>query len=237
MKLEEVLDVYDRQYADTYDERFLQAKHARTAFENEVNLVKSLLKPGASWLDVACGTGRLLSRFPGVKRVGLDISPAMLKRARKANPDAFFREGDFRAPVPEWDNSFTLVTCMWYAYGLVETISDIERVVRNMAHWTSDEGTCFLPVWDPQNLSRSIRIPYLNRDRFYGGNVHITGLIWTWVEESGKKHENMVAPHLDHMVAMFEAHFQKVAVISYPLSNRWLAPKRKAIKATRKSTC
>jgi SAM-dependent methyltransferase len=235
MKVEDVLEVYDREYARTYDERFLLAPHARAAFEREVAMIGGMLDRGGRWLDVACGTGRLLARFPGVARAGLDLSPAMLERARAANPDALFlREGDFRDPVPEWEGTFSLVTCMWYAYGLVESIADVEAVVGNVARWTSTGGIAFVPVWDPRNLSRRIRIPHLLRDRFYGGSVAITGLTWTWIEESGKRHSNMIAPHPEHMREMFREHFADVSLVSYPLAKGWRAPKRIAIRASGK---
>lgn len=235
MKLQQVLDNYDEDYAKAYDERFLLAKHAKTAFEAEVGVVSRLLESDGKWLDVACGTGRLLSRFGGLARAGLDISPAMLEQAGRLNPDALFlREWDFREPMPEWENEFSLVTCMWYAYGLVESISEVERVIRNMASWTSEHGVCFIPVWDPRNLSKRIRIPFLHKDRFYGGDVQITGVTWTWIEASGKRHENMVAPHLEYMVAMFKQYFAEVSVVSYPLAKGWRSPKRTAIKATAK---
>jgi SAM-dependent methyltransferase len=232
MKTRQVLDTYDEEYARTYDERFLLARHARAAFEREAAIVGGFLQPGARWLDVACGTGRLLGRFPGVARGGLDLSPAMLARAREASPDAlFFRRGDFREPIPEWEGSFTLVTCMWYAYGLVESLADVETLVGNLAGWTSDDGTCFVPVFDPRTLSRRIRIPYLHRDRFYGGEVRITSVTWTWTEESGKRHENMVAPHPEQMLEMFRQHFREVSLVSYPLARGWRAPRRRAIRA------
>ncbi|MHC5820258.1 MAG: methyltransferase domain-containing protein [Nostoc sp.] len=45
---------------------------------------------GAKWLEVACGTGYFLSCFPEIERAGLDISPAMLKVAKQANPARIF---------------------------------------------------------------------------------------------------------------------------------------------------
>ncbi len=235
MHIRQVLETYDDNYARTYNERFLLHERSQAAFDRQIETVRQLLHKKGKWLDVACGTGHLLSRFPAVPRAGLDISPPMLKVARQANPDAlFFREGDFRDTVQEWEGQWALVTCMWYAYCLVESMAEVHTVIKNVASWTSDQGACFVPVWDPRNLSRAIKIPYLNRDKFYGGNVLMTGVVWTWIEESGKRHENMVAPHLEHMVAMFEEYFRVVEVVTYPLSRRRWGPRRKAIIARAK---
>jgi SAM-dependent methyltransferase len=232
MNIRQVLQTYDGDYARTYNERFLLNERSGIAFGRETQIVKGLLQGGGKWLDVACGTGCLLSRFPGVPRAGVDISPAMLALARQANPDAlFFKEGDFKAPVPEWEGQWALVTCMWYSYCLVETMAEIRDLIKNVASWTSDQGACFVPVWDPRNLSEKIRTPYVNPDRFYGGEVLITGVTWTWIEESGKRHDNMVAPQIEHMVAMFQEFFDTVEIMTYPLSRRRWGPKRKAILA------
>jgi SAM-dependent methyltransferase len=235
MNTRQVLETYDDDYAQTYNERFLLNERSKIAFDREIRIVKELLPGVGNWLDVACGTGCLLSQFPGVPRAGLDISPVMLELARQANRDAlFFKEGDFKAAAPEWDGQWSLVTCMWYAYCLVESMGEVRDLIRNLAAWTSDTGTCFVPVWEPRNLSKQIRTPYLIPDRFYGGNVLITGVMWTWIEESGKRHDNMVAPHIDHMVAMFKEYFDVVEVMQYPLSRHRWGPRRKAILAKSK---
>jgi len=235
MNIRQVLETYDDDYARTYNQRFILKEWSKKAFDRETEIARQLLQKEGKWLDVACGTGYLLSRFPGVPRAGVDISPAMLERARQANPDAlFFKEGDFRDAVPEWEGQWTLVTCMWYSYGLVESMAEVHDVIKNLASWTSEQGACFVPVSDPHIFSKDTKISYLNTDKYYGGNVLITGVIWTWIEESGKRHENMVAPHVEHMVAMFKEYFNAVEVIAYPLSRRWWGPQRKAIIARAK---
>jgi SAM-dependent methyltransferase len=235
MKRQQALDTYDEVYASKYDDKFLLSDECRVGSDHEIEIVKQLLVPGGQWLDVACGTGYLLSHFPGVPRAGLDLAPAMLKLARQANPDAlFFREGDFLQAVPEWCDQWALVTCMWYAYCLVESMTEVERVIANLAHWTSDEGVCFVPLCDPALLATDVHIPYATAQRFYGGNLKITGVIWTYVDESGVRHDNMVAPQVEHMVAMFGEYFSEVKVVEYPLYKPGRSPLRKAIVAKAK---
>ena len=234
MKRHQVVDTYDEGYAATYDERFLLNKR-QVVSDHEVEIVRQLLVPGERWLDVGCGTGYVLSRFPGVSRAGLDLAPAMLAQASRANPDALFlRKGDFMDDVTEWHGQWALVTCMWYAYCLVETMSDVRRVIKNLAHWTSDAGVCFVPLCDPALLAADVHIPYRTAERFHGGTQMITGVIWTWIEESGKQHQNMIAPQIEHMVSMFEECFDVVEVIEYPLYKPGRYPQRKAIIAKSK---
>jgi len=234
MNRRQALGIYDEEYAAAYDDKFSSKKY-RVGSDNEAEIVKKLLAPGRQWLDVGCGTGYLLGRFPGVPRAGLDLSPAMLNVARQANPDAlFFRQGDFVDDVPEWKGRWGLVTSMWYAYCLVESLSEVERVVENLAHWTSDDGVCFVPLCDPALLGHGVRLPYINPNPLHGGSVTITGVTWTWREDSGTLHKNMIAPQLDYMVALFEQHFQVTEIIEYPSVHADREPLRKAIVAKSK---
>lgn len=62
-------------------------------------------RPGMRVLEVACGTGRNLSKikakWPGVRLYGLDISQEMLKNARKTlGPEARLGQGDACAFSP-----------------------------------------------------------------------------------------------------------------------------------------
>jgi len=234
MDLRQVLETYDEQYANSYDHRFLlnQKGELRLATKHELQIISKLLHDRANWLDVACGTGFFLSKFQTVKRAGIDVSPAMLRIASEANRDAIFLNiWDFRKDNPEWAHKWSLVTCMTYAYCLVDSISEIELVVRNFARWTAPDGVCFVPLCDPAILAPGLSIPYINRDGNYGETLMITGLIWTWIEESGKMHENLVAPQIQHMRALFEKYYNNVELLEYPLYKTAQPPYRKAIKA------
>lgn len=235
MKQLQTLATYDDAYAGSYNERFLfNGCQARSDYEIET--LRQLLNSGGPWLDVACGTGYVLSRFPGVERAGLDLAPAMLKLARRANPDAlFFREGDFLQPAPEWRGQWALVTCMWYAYTMVESMADVERVVENLANWTSDEGQCFVPLCDPSLLAPGVSIPYSTTPRIYGGTLQISGVVWTYVDEFGKRHDNLIAPHVEHMVTMFKKYFDIVEIVEYPLAKLDLLRRALVAKAKKRS--
>ena len=140
MDAKRLVSLYDERYAATYNSRFLTSELAQSDAEHEVRLLAKLLQPGGRWLDVACGTGFFLSRFPECEREGLDLSPAMLALARQANPGVTFHLGNFLDERPEWRNRWDLVSCMWYAYGLVDSMEQIEKIVENLASWTSPGG-------------------------------------------------------------------------------------------------
>ena len=237
MDKNDVLKIYDTEYAQQYDQRFLLNSSSKIDADFEQETIAKLLSEigeGAAWLDVACGTGYFLSRFPSVKRAGLDISPAMLKVAKQSNPDASFIQGDYQDKRPQWEDKWDLVSCMWWAYGYVESLPQLEAIIENLADWTSERGGCFLPVCEPAGLgSGEVRLPYTCKN--LGGNgglVHFEGVIWSWIdEELGKQHLNMLAPQLEYMVALFSKYFNQVEVIEYPL---FKGASRKAIIARSK---
>ena len=49
-----------------------------------------LIPPESSVLEVGCGSGELLARIPGRRRVGIDLSPAQIEKAKARAPDCEF---------------------------------------------------------------------------------------------------------------------------------------------------
>jgi len=233
MDVEQLLRVYDEPYARSYDARFIDNAHYRAKTQFEIETLRSLLATHQPWLDVACGTGYFLSRFPDVARAGLDLSPAMIEVARGANPErATFRQGSFCEAIPEWEGRYGLVSCMWYSYGYASSPSALRTVVRNLACWTSDGGACFVPICDPENLGRGIRVPYRHRMSGYPpAPLYLTSVTWTWAEPDGRLHPDMVAPPVDAMVDLFGEHFGSVEVVRYPAFHWWTRRCRKALVA------
>jgi SAM-dependent methyltransferase len=215
MKRQDVVRLYDDAYAAKYEQEFLLDPLARSDTETELRLLRQFLGGGASWLDVACGTGFFLRHFPGVDRAGIDVSPSMLRLARQGNPTIPLREHDFRDPIPEWENRWGLVSCMWYAYGFADTIRELDRLVANLRSWTAPAGTCFVPLADPRLITGQ-NIPY-QAPTHNAGRVMITGILWSYVEDSiGATHAHLLAPNIEFMLELFEQYFERVEIIRYP---------------------
>lgn len=216
MKPSEIRELYDRNYAESYNANFLLGKNYREYTEHEVSLIRGFLDPESSWLDVACGTGYFLSLFQGIRRAGLDLSPAMLEFARWENIGVNFYERDFREDVSAWHNQWDLVTCMWDAYCYVESIAEVDRLIENMAKWTSERGTCFMPVFD-QDVICKTPIPYKPPPHSNDGHMIIQGIVVTWVDVFlDKHHTNLIFPHLEHMIGVFRKFFAEVKLMDYP---------------------
>ena len=222
MNKNDVPEIYDEDYAQKYNKRFLLNERSKNNadFEQEtINKLLSEIGEEAKWLDVACGTGYFLSCFPNIERAGLDISPAMLNVAKQTNPDVLFVQGDYRDEHPEWEGQWDLVSCMWWAYSYVESLSQLERVFENLADWTSERGICFLPVCNPAELGAGeLKLPYTSKDMGEGGGYYrFEGVIWSWIDEKAEKHHlNLLAPQVEYMANLLKKYFEQVEVIEYP---------------------
>lgn len=220
MDREQIRALYDEPYAAAYDAKFIESALATPESEHEVRLLAKLLQSGSRWLDVACGTGYFLSRFPQQEREGLDLAPAMLAIATRANPGVKFHEGDFLEPRPAWHGRWDLVSCMWYAYGLVNTLDQVAMLVANLAAWTAPSGKCFVPLADPR-LIAGVTLPYDLEYPMAGSRIQVSAIVWSFIEDEGAKvHTHQLAPSVDWMVAEFRRHFETVTLETYPPPQR-----------------
>jgi demethylmenaquinone methyltransferase/2-methoxy-6-polyprenyl-1,4-benzoquinol methylase len=94
----------------------------------------TLLKPGGSALDVACGSGKLttlLARIagPNGRVVGLDFSTKMLDVARHESPTIEFREGD-ALKLPFDDATFDASTIAFGLRNLADPVRGLTEMMR-----------------------------------------------------------------------------------------------------------
>lgn len=226
-----VLRIYNERYALAYDDRFLHGEpwtQVLSQYMEEV--LREVMPAGGSWLDVGCGTGWYLSRFPEVKRAGLDLSPAMLEFAARRNPHVPLVQASFLDDKPEWNGRWDLVTNLWFAYQHVPSMRDIENVLARHAAWVSPAGTLLVHVGDSEDFYPHTTIPWESRQ--HGGSVFITAVMWSWKEADGTRHDDLVAPQLQRMVNVIARHFDDIEVRRFPQAGT--APRFKAVIARKK---
>lgn len=229
-----LLALYDEGYARTYDEKFLTSEQTLSDTTHELKILERLLGDRMTWLDVACGTGFFLSRFPGIRREGLDLSPDMLRLARKVNPGVTFHERSYLEPMPAWRDRWDLVSCMWYAYGYVSSIAELETLIANLATWTAPNGRCFVPLADPRLISGT-DLP-CDVQSASPGRVSVTGILWSYAEEDPKSvHSHMFAPHVEWMEATFGRYFSAVELDTYPAAFPGWGQRRALIASGKKT--
>jgi trans-aconitate 2-methyltransferase len=90
--------------ADWSPEQYLKFEDERTRPPREL-LARVPLQTPRRVVDLGCGPGNstelLHERFPKAQTIGLDSSPAMLRKARERLPGCSFVEADIRDWVPE----------------------------------------------------------------------------------------------------------------------------------------
>jgi hypothetical protein len=198
MKRKAVRALYNRDYVSTYDDKFLTSEVSKPDADFEVEVLSRLLEQGG-----------------------------MLKLAAERNPGVPIARGDFRDARPEWNDHWKVVSLMWYAYTYVDTIAEVDTVIRNLASWTSPEGACFLPVCDPV-LVTGFPLSYQTVHPLWSGDVFITGITWSYVEPDGR-HEHLVTPHLEYLLEQFRRHFESIEVVTYPSTRPGIIASKKKV--------
>jgi SAM-dependent methyltransferase len=89
-------------------------------------LCRFLIPPGASVLEIGCGTGDLLHALQPVRGLGVDLSPRMVEIARRKYPDMEFAVGDVEALDIEEQFDYVLLS------DLVGHLDDVWLAFRNL---------------------------------------------------------------------------------------------------------
>lgn len=206
----QVQQLYDSAYAASYNEKFIDSPIHRANMQAAKEDLGRHMR--GRWLDLACGTGHFLSQFPEIERHGLDLSADMLQHARAKNPGVSFTHGSFIDAHPEWDEQWGTISCMWYAYGLLSSLSEVRQLLENCARWLQPEGVVFLPYANPR-LIGGANFPDLID--YPQGRIQVDGIIWSFIEENGAKvHEHQVAPSLDWINRNTEGLFKSMELIT-----------------------
>ncbi|NIA13360.1 MAG: methyltransferase domain-containing protein [Nitrospiraceae bacterium] len=105
-----------------------------------------LLPPGFTHLDAACGTGKLLRslREDGWRSVGVDLSLAMVRSARRQTPEPITALADLRR-LP-FHESVDYVTCLFDSINFLLTLDDIAQAFREVAGSLREGGLFYFDM-------------------------------------------------------------------------------------------
>lgn len=103
---QEIIKEYYNNLAVEYDSDRFDNTYGQYIDRQEKKIIRNLLKTNSKdkTLDLACGTGRFLE----FAKYGVDISPQMLREARKKHPDCELFEGS-ALQTPFKDNLFETI--------------------------------------------------------------------------------------------------------------------------------
>jgi SAM-dependent methyltransferase len=100
---------------------------------------------GKSLLDVACGTGNYAKFFvDDFNVVGLDISPDMLKIAKKKVPNAKFINGDMKTMALK--EQFDIIICMFASIAYNLTYEELESTLKVFYEHLNKGGIIFFDL-------------------------------------------------------------------------------------------
>ena len=109
---------------------FMAEEQWRASEEVTEGLVRRYGTLGIRVLDVGCGLGRLLSRFPEFDRYGMDVSPSYLQYAQRVGINVCLARIE---DMPYADDYFDLVICtdvLEHVFDLYSACKQLLRVTR-----------------------------------------------------------------------------------------------------------
>jgi SAM-dependent methyltransferase len=136
---DDLAELYDLMYAGRKD------------YAGEAARVTALIrdrKPDATTLlDVACGTGGHLTSFVNDFHdvVGLDLSEAMVARAKRRLPDVQLLQADMRSF--DLGRTFDAAVCLFSSVGYLSTVTDLRDAIRSMGQHLVPGGVLVVEPW------------------------------------------------------------------------------------------
>ncbi|OII67301.1 MULTISPECIES: class I SAM-dependent methyltransferase [unclassified Streptomyces] len=149
-------------WTEFHDFLFSEQRYAQAAEVLDGSPLLSFA-PGSRVLDLCCGPGvfTVPLALRGHRVTGVDLSPAMLDRARKrtadAGAEAAYVQADARAY--EEPGGFDVVLNMFTSFGYFEDPADNARVLRTMYTCLAPGGTLVLDLAGKELLARKVTPP------------------------------------------------------------------------------
>jgi ubiquinone/menaquinone biosynthesis C-methylase UbiE len=150
-------------YAHEYD-WMTNASQRETYHSKEVEALIDRFQP-RSVLDAGCATGLTARLFAerGVKAVGLDRSPAMLREARKKygklNLPLSFHRGEFARLPKALHGRFDLVVCLANAITGVDTLGNLLKAMKNFNRVLSPGGALVIQMLNYRAVKEGVFMP------------------------------------------------------------------------------
>ena len=142
-------DVFDDFYVSVYDD--LMHNVGKNNFEiGEITEIEAITDKN-TLLDVGSGTGHHVEAFSqkGIKATGVDISQAMVNKAKENYPQGDFKQGDVMNTMLFTPNSFSHITCLYFTIYYLE---DKRRFFNNCIDWLMPGGFLILHLVDRENF-------------------------------------------------------------------------------------
>jgi ubiquinone/menaquinone biosynthesis C-methylase UbiE len=132
--------------------------------EEQLQFLKTQIKPDGCILDLACGSGRhsIPLSQQGFNMVCLDVSTKLLKIAKQRSSSIQLVRGDMRF-LPFKTGAFTAAISMDTSLGYLPSESDDARSLSEIRRVIKQEGAMVMDVFNRKNLTAK----YLGKNRTF----------------------------------------------------------------------
>jgi len=126
---------YENKIAKDYNRWYHNSPIAKFHDRDFVNYAKKFIKKGDKVLDLGCGPASLWPYLPKIRDidlVGVDVSPAMIREAKKVYPKGKFLVADSEK-LPFSDETFDVIVCSSVLHHLptpTKTFKEIRRILK-----------------------------------------------------------------------------------------------------------
>lgn len=141
--------VYDDFYAGIYD--YLVFSGLKNDFEVGQIINSSAPTEASIIADIGCGTGHQTAVLSakGLKVIGVDISPSMIKQAKENYPDLNFQVGNAMDNGLFKMNSLTHIVCLYFT---IYYFKDKRHFFDNCMDWLMPGGTLIVHIVDRESF-------------------------------------------------------------------------------------
>jgi SAM-dependent methyltransferase len=142
-------DIYDDFYADIYD--YLVFNNMKDEYEVGEIMNKTSASSQSKILDIGCGTGHHVAELSGrsIDIIGIDISPSMIKKAKKNYPNYKFDVQDATNSQIYAPETFTHIICMYFTIYYIENKA---QFFENCYNWLMPGGYLIVHLVDRVNF-------------------------------------------------------------------------------------
>lgn len=139
------VEIYDDFYADIYD--YLVFNNLKDEYEVGEIVNKTNPTSQSKVLDVGCGTGHHVAELAskGINVEGIDISEAMIKKAKENFPNYKFQVADALNGGIYGPSTFTHILCMYFT---IYYFKDKSAFLKNAFNWLMPGGFLLLHLVD-----------------------------------------------------------------------------------------
>lgn len=145
----EGIAMYDDFYADIYD--YLVYNSIKNDYEVGMIINSSSPSETSVIADIGCGTGHHVANLSAknLKVIGIDISPAMIKKAKEEHPNSSFQVGNAMDNSLFKMNSLTHILCMYFT---IYYFKDKRHFFDNCMEWLMPGGFLIVHLVDRESF-------------------------------------------------------------------------------------